>query len=60
MLNSDDTPVIIDFDSCRRQGDKLLKGGTWAWTDDTAEFARPENDYYGLKKIHEAMNPVKF
>ena len=55
MLNSDDTPMIIVFDSCRRQGDKLLNGGTSGWTDDTAEFARPENDYYGLRKIHEAL-----
>lgn len=55
MLNSDDTPVIIDFDSCRREGDKLLKAGTWGWADESSTLANTTNDYYGLKKIREAM-----
>ena len=58
MLKPDDAPVIIDFDSCRREDDKLLKGGTWGWADENAEFATPQNDYYGLKLIYEALDPV--
>ena len=56
MFKADDTPVIIDFDSCAREGDKLTKGGTWGWTDENIKFASPMNDYYGLKKIEEAMD----
>jgi hypothetical protein len=58
MLKPDDTPVIIDFDSCRRDGDKLLKGGTWGWTNENVEYASPKNDYDGLKIIYEALKPV--
>jgi len=56
MFQADDIPVIIDFDSCQREGDKLLKGGTWGWSDETTRFASRGNDYYGLKKIQEAMS----
>lgn len=58
MLKPDDTPVIIDFDSCRRDGDKLLKGGTWGWTDENVQYASPKNDYDGLKRIYEALKAV--
>lgn len=58
MLKSDDTPVIIDFDSCRRDGDKLVKGGTMGWADESVEYASPKNDYDGLKRIFEALKPV--
>ena len=52
----DDTPVIIDFDSCGREGDKLVKAGTTGWSDDSFDFATTKNDYYGLKKIEEALS----
>ena len=47
----DDAPVLIDFDSCGREGDKLVKAGTMGWSDDSFDFANANNDYYGLKKI---------
>ena len=50
-----DTPVIVDFDSCRRNGEKLVKGGTLGWTREDFEFARPENDEYGLSKIRDFL-----
>jgi len=51
-----DTPVIIDFDSCHRKGERLgLKGGTWGWTDENFEFAMPENDEYGWSKIRDFL-----
>ena len=52
----DDTPVIIDFDSCGREGDRLVKAGTMGWSDDSFDVAATKNDYYGLKKIEEAIS----
>lgn len=54
MFKSDDTPVIIDFDSCQIVGEKLLKGGGWA--DQIYEVASPENDYAALEKIQEFID----
>jgi serine/threonine protein kinase len=49
MLDADDRPVIIDFDSCQRVGDNIgPKGGTSDWTcitADMAEVAQFSNDY---------------
>ena len=54
-----DTPVIVDFDSCQRNGEKLgIKGGTLNWTREDFEFARPENDEYGLAKIRDFLLQV--
>ncbi|KAF5606287.1 uncharacterized protein FSUBG_6120 [Fusarium subglutinans] len=47
-------PVIIDFDSCRLQGEKMGdKRGTFGWELEEAEFAVPENDFHGLEKLKE-------
>lgn len=54
MFKSDDTPVIIDFDSCQIIGEKLLKGGGWG--DQIYEIASPENDYTALEKIQEIID----
>ena len=53
-----DTPVIVDFDSCRRNGELGMKGGTLNWTREDFEFARPENDEYGLAKIRDFLLQV--
>ena len=54
-----DAPVIVDFDSCQRNGEKLgIKGGTLDWTREDFEFARPENDEYGLSKIRDFLLQV--
>lgn len=51
MLDSTSTPVIIDFDSCRPPGERIVgKGGTPGWTNN-ADIAADENDWYGLNKI---------
>ena len=56
MLTEDDVPVLIDFDSCRKEGDKLgLKAGTIGWSHEDSKIAVPENDYYGLRKICEHL-----
>ncbi|KAF5553535.1 hypothetical protein FMEXI_2374 [Fusarium mexicanum] len=47
-------PVIIDFDSCRLQGEKMgVKRGTFGWELEEAELAAPENDLHGLEKLKE-------
>ncbi|KAI9717119.1 MAG: hypothetical protein M1812_004867 [Candelaria pacifica] len=55
MLNAkDDVPVIIDFDSCQAEGSKIMKGGTWGWSNESS-ISLKENDYHGLGKIVEAI-----
>ncbi|KAJ4311731.1 hypothetical protein N0V84_010297 [Fusarium piperis] len=52
IMMDGDTPIIIDFDSCRPNGEKLgEKQGTLGWDIEDAEFATPENDFYSLEKI---------
>ncbi|KAF4335305.1 hypothetical protein FBEOM_10852 [Fusarium beomiforme] len=47
-------PVIIDFDSCRHEGEKLgEKSGTSGWDLEEAEFPLPENDFHSLEKLKE-------
>jgi serine/threonine protein kinase len=54
MFKSDVAPVIIDFDSCVRIGEKLGKAG--GWEDEIYEFASQGNDYSSLKKIEEIIH----
>ena len=59
VMDHGDTPVIVDFDSCRRNGEELgLKRGTFGWTNEDFKFARPENDEYGLSKIRDFLSQV--
>lgn len=54
IMMDGDNPVIIDFDSCKRIGEKLgIKAGTIGWAMPEMSIARPENDEYGMKKIQE-------
>jgi serine/threonine protein kinase len=56
ILMDGDVPFIIDFDSCRRKGEKLgYKAGTFGWALTGAEFAEPENDLYSLAKIRDFL-----
>ncbi|CAF9942571.1 MAG: hypothetical protein ALECFALPRED_009821 [Alectoria fallacina] len=63
MLCTDDTAVIIDFNSCRKKGEEGWMEGTYRWTDasynnNCAEF---ENDKCGLRKIREWLrDPAPF
>jgi serine/threonine protein kinase len=49
MFKPDGTPVIIDFDSCQRKGEKLEKMGTWNWR--LAAYSSPENDWSCFEQI---------
>ncbi|KAF2966208.1 hypothetical protein GQX73_g7371 [Xylaria multiplex] len=52
MIDDADKAIIIDFDSCKPEGEKLSgKSGTPGWTVDGAKFAVRENDFYALEKI---------
>lgn len=57
MFDEDGRAVIIDFDSCRREGEKLGKGkaGTMGYADETAEVARRENDWFSLGKVRDFL-----
>ncbi|KAJ4864110.1 protein kinase domain-containing protein [Trichoderma breve] len=55
MMHGDDA-VIIDFDSCKREGEELgLKRWTVGWALDNQDYARRENDVYSFSKIEEAL-----
>ncbi|KAI0183936.1 serine/threonine kinase [Xylaria flabelliformis] len=54
IMMDGDNPVIIDFDSCKPEGEKLLKGGTFEWSTDEA-YSKRSNDHYSLSKIREAI-----
>lgn len=56
MVDDCDRSVIIDFDASYHHGEKLgLKAGTWGWFIAGTEFARYENDFFGLAKLREYM-----
>ncbi|KAF1841497.1 uncharacterized protein K460DRAFT_168453 [Cucurbitaria berberidis CBS 394.84] len=56
IMMDGDNAVIIDFDSCKKEGDKLgTKIGTHGWTLDDVEYARRENDFYSLSLIAAAL-----
>ena len=44
-------PVVIDFDSCVKEGGKLLKRETINWSLVDMKMSSKENDYYGLGLI---------
>ncbi|KAI0469458.1 kinase-like protein [Xylaria cf. heliscus] len=56
MLDDNNEPVLIDFDSCRYEGEELgLKGGTEGWADSTVRIASFANDIHSLRKIREHL-----
>lgn len=55
-----DNLVTVDFDSCRREGEKLgTQAGKEGWTCENLHFARREYDQYGLLKIQEFLSQRK-
>ena len=56
MIDHDNVPRIIDFDSCQKTGQPLgYTRGTRGWSDEDAEFARWENDFSGLDMIRDYL-----
>ncbi|KAI0478145.1 kinase-like domain-containing protein [Xylaria cf. heliscus] len=54
IMMDGDNPIIIDFDSCKPEGEKLLKGGTYEWSTEES-YSKQSNDHYSLSKIREAI-----
>jgi serine/threonine protein kinase len=55
MMDGED-PIIIDFDSCKRVGDRLgAKSGTFGRPLAEEEFAQRENDLYSLSEIQATL-----
>lgn len=52
MITKDNTAVIIDFDSCRPQGEPLGdKSGTEGWADNSAKLFQPSNDLFSFELV---------
>lgn len=54
MFDQDGTPVIIDFDSCRRVGESLLgtgAGATHEWHDPDVELSLVKNDLDAFEEM---------
>jgi serine/threonine protein kinase len=57
MLLDDDTPIIVDFDSCRRIGQDLKGvGRTYEWFDEQVSISCLQNDLDALKEITEWLS----
>jgi serine/threonine protein kinase len=56
MLDEDNNAIIIDFDSCKREGEKLgIKGGTFMWCEEGVDTSLKANDIYGFKEIEKLL-----
>lgn len=57
MIDAENVPRIIDFDSCQKLGQPLgSKSGTIGFFNEGAEFAQAENDHYALSKIRDYLS----
>lgn len=58
MMDGDD-PIIIDFDSSKREGEELgWKQGTPGWAEEGLRYADRDNDFYSLSKIRKWLPGV--
>ena len=55
MLQEDDTPVIIDFNACQREGEICRSAGSGVWSPAKMDLSVRGNDYYGFSKIKEGL-----
>ncbi|WPH04659.1 serine/threonine-protein kinase-like protein [Acrodontium crateriforme] len=51
MLDEADTAFIIDFGSCRPEGEDLITTGTHGWIDEDFTTSAQDHDYIALRKI---------
>lgn len=56
MIDAEDVPRIIDFNSCQELGQPLHSGGTLGWFKEGAKFSEAENDNYALSKIRDYLS----
>lgn len=56
VVMDEDNLVIVDFDSCQKEGEKLgIKAGTRGWTNEQFTVARRENDFHGISMIRDFL-----
>jgi serine/threonine protein kinase len=51
MIDECDTPIVIDYGSCRPFGSTLITGGTPGWIDEDFTISEQKHDEVGLRKI---------
>lgn len=57
IIDAENVPRIIDFDSCQKLGQPLgSKSGTIGCFKEGAELAQAENDHYSLSKIRDYLS----
>eukprot|EP00178_Gracilaria_changii_P005738 TRINITY_DN195_c0_g2_i1.p1 TRINITY_DN195_c0_g2~~TRINITY_DN195_c0_g2_i1.p1 ORF type:complete len:257 (-),score=33.06 TRINITY_DN195_c0_g2_i1:4604-5374(-) len=60
MFREDDSVALIDFDSCRQNGEILgSKKGTVGFSDQSVTTSTFENDMYGIRKVNEYLETGK-
>ena len=56
MLDGEDVPIIIDFDSCQREGDLSFGIGTPGWTNGSITgISERKNDDFGLMQLYKTF-----
>ena len=56
MLDKEDVPIIIDFDSCEKEGELSLGLGTPGWTDGPLTgMSERKNDDFGLMQLYKTF-----
>ncbi len=56
MLDEEDVPIIIDFDSCQREGDLSFGIGTLGWTDGSIiGMSERKRDDFGLMLLYKTF-----
>lgn len=48
MLDDDNKAIVVDFDSCGREGEHVSKLGTDAWMSEDQSHSSRRNDYFSL------------
>jgi len=59
VLSDEDTPVLIDFDSCLPIDQVLGKGTTPGWGDDKSTTSNVKNDWLGLALVEQHLRKAR-
>ena len=56
MLDKEDLPIIIDFDSCQRKGELSFGIGRPGWTNGSITgMSERKNDDFGLMQLYKTF-----
>lgn len=59
MFRADGAVVLIDYDSCQPDGEKLRKIGTIGWFKEGTSHSSKANDEYGMAKLKQYLSLTK-